>query len=228
MKHIFVIDDEVEIRHLIKKYLEKEGYGVTDFSNGHQVLQEIIRLKPDLLVLDINMPGTDGIELCKQIRKEHDLPIVFVSARGDEIDRIIGLEVGGDDYLTKPFSPRELVVRIKNIFRRIEKSSTVTGISEILSHNNLTIDYSGRVVTSNNIPISLTAKEFDTLYMLLKNRGIALSRSRILEEVWGYGMEVESRIIDDVVKRIRKKLGVATSDIIIETVWGFGYKIEKE
>jgi DNA-binding response OmpR family regulator len=115
MKHIFVVDDERDIRDLIKKYLEKEGFKVTLFENGQDILNETRRLKPDLLVLDIMMPGVDGLKLCKEIRKNSEIPIVFVSARGEEFDKILGLELGGDDYLAKPFSPRELVVRIKNI-----------------------------------------------------------------------------------------------------------------
>lgn len=227
MKHIFVIDDDREIRLLIKKYLEKESYKVTDFSDGLNVIQEMNRLSPDLLVLDITMPGIDGIELCKNIRKNMDIPIIFVSARGEEIDRIVGLEVGGDDYLSKPFSPRELLARIKNIFRRLDKNTDLgEQRNQNISIHNTTLHFASRMALVGEKQINLTVKEYDILKLLMEHPQMAFSRDQILEKIWGYDYPGEGRLVDDVVKRLRKKLKDAESVVDILTVWGFGYKIE--
>lgn len=227
MKHIFVVDDDKEIRFLIKRYLEKEGFKVTDFSDPTMVYSEIKRLSPDLITLDINMSGIDGIELCKKIRKDFDLPIIFISARGEEIDRIIGLEVGGDDYLAKPFSPRELLARIKNIFRRLEKTQEKGGDSgEVIVIKNTLLSNSKRGVEINGSDVSLTMKEFDILKLLMENQNKAFNRDQLLEKIWGYDFSGEGRVVDDVIKRLRKKLNLAESDVEILTVWGYGYKIE--
>lgn len=226
MKHIFTVDDDQEIRFLIKKYLEKEGFKVTDFSDPTLVYSEVKRLSPDLIILDIAMPGMDGIELCKKIRKEHEIPIIFVSARGEEIDRIIGLEVGGDDYLPKPFSPRELLARIKNIFRRMEKQETSVPQEELIEIKNTTLSISNRSLQVEGTPISMSVKEFDLIQLFMENHNRAFTRDQLLEKVWGYDSEGESRIVDDVIKRIRKKLSIAGSQLEIITVWGYGYKSE--
>lgn len=226
MKHIFVVDDDKDIRILIKKYLEKEGFKVTAFINGKNVYNEINRLSPDLIVLDIMMPGIDGIELCKKIRKESDIPIIFVSARGEEIDRIIGLEIGGDDYLSKPFSPRELIVRIKNIFKRLDKSNNTNSFEESINIKNLSLYVQKRMIKIDEDIINLTVKEFETLKLLMENCNLPISREVLLEKVWGYDYIGETRVIDDVIKRLRKKLKSANSKLEICTVWGVGYKIE--
>ena len=227
MHHIFVIDDEFEIRQLIVKYLEKEGYKTTDFSNGEGLIAEIRRLKPDLLVMDIMMPGSDGLELCRNIRQSSDVPIIFVSARGEEIDRIIGLEMGADDYLSKPFSPRELLVRIKNIFRRLEQAVQQTPVRTYVIKD-CQLFSEQRTFTIDSQDVNLTAKEFDTLHCLMENVNVPLTREQLLEKVWGYDYFGEERIVDDVIKRIRKKLKDRASDMTITTVWGYGYKIENE
>lgn len=227
MKHIFVIDDELDIRQLIVKYLEKEGYKTTSFASGTTVASEVGRLKPDLLVMDIMMPGIDGLQLCRDIRKVSEVPIIFVSARGEEIDRIIGLEMGADDYLSKPFSPRELMVRIKNIFRRLEKTTDVAKTSSLTVKNAVVIAEQ-RKFTLSGEDVSLTGKEFDTLCYLMENVNVPLTREQILEKVWGYDYFGEERIVDDVIKRLRKKLKEKDSLMEIKTVWGFGYKIEDE
>ncbi len=227
MRHIFVIDDEADIRALIVKYLEKEGFKTTTFMNGNDVAMEVERLQPDLLVMDIMMPGMDGLEVCKEIRKVSDVPIIFVSARGEEIDRIIGLELGADDYLSKPFSPRELIVRIKNIFRRLERSDITKKVSE-LSVRDVQIHLDRRSVSISGSTIGLTGKEFDTLKVLFENVNVPLTREQILEKVWGYDYFGEIRIVDDVIKRVRKKLKEHNSHLEIITVWGFGYKIEDD
>jgi DNA-binding response OmpR family regulator len=226
MKHIFTVDDDREIRMLIKKYLEKEGFKVTDFSDPTQVYSEVKRLNPDLIILDIAMPGIDGIELCKKIRKDYDIPIIFVSARGEEVDRIIGLEVGGDDYLPKPFSPRELLARIKNIFRRIEKSQSTFLKDDVLTIKNTTISLTNRTVIVGDQELGFSVKEFELIQVFMENHNRAFTRNQLLEKIWGYDSEGESRIVDDVIKRIRKKLSTAGSEVSIITVWGYGYKSE--
>lgn len=227
MKHIFVVDDDREIRIFVKEYLEKEGYKITDFSNAELALGEIRRLSPDLIILDIMMPGIDGIELCKKIRKEYDIPIIFVSARGEEVDRIIGLEVGGDDYLSKPFSPRELLARIKNIFRRLDKvAAKENNPSNNYSIKNTRLSIAKRLVQVKDEEVNLTVKEFEILTLLMSNPNKAFNREQLLEKVWGYDFAGEGRVVDDVIKRVRKKLLAALSEVEIITVWGFGYKIE--
>lgn len=223
MKHIFVVDDEQNIRDLVRKYLEKENYKVTVFEDGRNLVSEINRLKPDLLVLDIMMPGSDGLELCREIRKNSEIPIIFVSARDEEIDRILGLELGADDYLSKPFSPRELVVRIRNIFRRLDKGGQDR--TEVLAARDIRIDCSRRCVEKNGEELKLTTKEYELLEFLLRNKNMPFTREQLLERVWSYDYLGDIRVIDDLVKRLRKKLNEAGSELEIETIWGYGYKI---
>ncbi|MFZ5968015.1 MAG: response regulator transcription factor [Bacillota bacterium] len=224
MKHIFVVDDEYNIRDLISKYLLKEGYKVTLFENGSNLVQEIGRLKPDLIVLDIMMPGIDGLDMCKEIRKKSEIPIVFVSARDEEFDRILGLELGADDYLAKPFSPRELMVRIKNIFKRLEKSESVK--SEEFLVKDIRVFCERRCVEKDGQELKLTTKEYELLEFLIKNKNMPFTRDQLLERIWGYEYTGDSRIIDDLVKRIRKKLADVNSQVEVTTVWGYGYKID--
>ncbi len=224
MKHIFVVDDEQNIRDLIRKYLEKEGYQVTIFENAENVMSEINRLKPDLLVLDIMMPGIDGLELCKEIRKGREVPIVFVSARDEELDRILGLELGADDYLSKPFSPRELVVRIKNILKRLETSRKEE--AEELAAKDIKVKCLRRYVEKGGIELKLTTKEYDLLEFLVRNKNMPFTREQLLERVWGYDYLGDIRVIDDLVKRLRKKLAEAEAVLDIKTVWGYGYRID--
>ncbi|MDK2823893.1 MAG: two-component system, OmpR family, response regulator CssR [Clostridia bacterium] len=224
MKHVFVVDDERNIRDLIKKYLEKDGYKVTTFENGKNVLSEIDRLKPDLLVLDIMMSGIDGLELCKEIRMKSEIPIIFVSARDEEFDRILGLELGADDYLTKPFSPRELIVRVKNIFRRLEKVQTLT--NDQIKIKDLKVFPARRYVEKDEEELKLTTKEYELFEFLVRNKNMPFTREQLLERVWGYDFIGDDRVIDDLVKRIRKKLKEIDSVVEITTVWGYGYRLD--
>jgi DNA-binding response OmpR family regulator len=225
VKHIFVVDDERNIRDVLQKYIENEGYKVTLFSDGRNVYQEMVRLKPDLLIIDIMMPHVDGLELCKQIRRQSDLPIIFVSARDGEFDRILGLELGGDDYLTKPFSPRELMVRIKNIFKRIEKPSK-SG-QQILIIRDVTIDPERRYIEKAGQEIKLTTKEYDLFVFLARNIGKPFTREELLELIWGYEYAGDGRLIDDLVKRMRKKLDLHQSSVTLSTIWGYGYRMDE-
>ena len=227
MKHIFVIDDDANIRQLILRYLEKEGYKVTTFENADSVLEAFNTMQPDALVLDIMMPGSmDGLDLCKKIRMISQVPIIFVSAKDEAVDRIIGLELGADDYLSKPFSPRELLVRLKIIFRRIEpviQSEQETATYQI---KDLKIDDSKRVCTVNGTEMPLTNNEYMLLAYLVKNKNISFTRENLIQNIWGYDYVGESRMIDDLVKRLRKKLKAMNAQVEITTVWGYGYRID--
>lgn len=223
MKHIFVVDDEKNIRDVLQKYIENEGYKITLFSDGRNVYEEMQRLKPDLLIIDIMMPYVDGLELCKQIRRVSDLPIIFVSARDGEFDRILGLELGGDDYLTKPFSPRELMVRIKNIFKRMDKTS----VQAIIHVRDLTIDQERRYIEKDGQEIKLTTKEYDLFVFLARHKGKPFTREELLEMIWGYEYAGDGRLIDDLVKRIRKKLEMHQSSVELSTIWGYGYRLDE-
>lgn len=224
MTHVFVVDDEKNIRDILKKYLVNEGYKVTLFADGDQVMSEIQRLSPDLLVLDIMMPNTNGLELCKEIRKTSDLPIIFVSARDEEFDRILGLELGADDYLTKPFSPRELIVRIKNIFKRITK--TMNERSKSFDIGDVCINPDRRYIKANGNEIVLTTREYDLFEFLALHKSQPFTRDQLIEKIWGYDFVGDGRIIDDLVKRLRKKLSQHGSTLEITTIWGYGYRVD--
>ncbi|MDK2880216.1 MAG: two-component system, OmpR family, response regulator CssR [Thermoanaerobacteraceae bacterium] len=221
---IFVADDDPNILNILIKYVEKENFRARGFSSGLELEKAMEREKPDMVVLDIMMPGKDGLELCRTIRQKSNVPIIFISARGEEVDKIVGLELGADDYLSKPFSPRELVARIKSIFRRIhvktdDKAETYTaGDVEMVPEE--------RRCTANGKEMDLTAKEYDMLLCFVKNKNRAFNREELLSLVWGYDYFGDDRAVDDIVKRLRKKLRESGSILEIKTVWGFGYKVE--
>lgn len=227
MNHIFVVDDEKRIRDLIDLYLKKEGYRVTTFSEGEGVLDVFKKESPDLLVLDIMMPGIDGLDLCRKIREISEVPIIFVSARSEELDRILGLELGGDDYLGKPFSPRELMVRIKTILKRVTKSKEKHEHDDVIRIKDLELYINRRIVKINGEEVPFTIKEFEVLEYLMKNPNIPLSREQIISTVWGYDYDGYDRNVDDTVKRLRKKLKEQKSHMKISTVWGYGYRVDK-
>ena len=227
MKHVFVIDDDANIRQLILRYLEKEGYKVTTFENADSVLEAFNVMQPDAIVLDIMMPGTmDGLDLCKKIRTVSQVPIIFVSAKDEAVDRIIGLELGADDYLSKPFSPRELLVRLKIIFRRIEPVMVSDHETTTYQIKDLKIDDSKRVCSVKDKELSLTNNEYMLLAYLVKNKNISFTRENLIQNIWGYDYVGESRMIDDLVKRLRKKLKSFDAQVEITTVWGYGYRID--
>ena len=227
MKHIFVIDDDANIRQLILRYLEKEGYKVTAFENADSVLEAFNTMQPDALVLDIMMPGSmDGLDLCKKIRMISQVPIIFVSAKDEAVDRIIGLELGADDYLSKPFSPRELLVRLKIIFRRIDPVIQSEQETTTYQIKDLKIDDSKRVCTVKGMEMPLTNNEYMLLAYLVKNKNISFTRENLIQNIWGYDYVGESRMIDDLVKRLRKKLKSMDTQVEITTVWGYGYRID--
>ena len=224
-KLIYIADDEVNILNIIKSFLIKEGYEVETYNNGRSIL-EAFNVKPaDMLVIDIMMPGMDGYSLCSQVRQISSVPIIIVSAKDTEPDKIAGLTLGCDDYLTKPFSPMELIARIKSIFRRIELDKAQTGISEVIKLSDITINHNIKKAESNGKDIGLTGMEFSLLYYLATNKNRAVSRSELLDKVWGFENEVETRATDDMIKRIRKKLADSGSILKIDTVWGFGFRL---
>ncbi|HYF82941.1 MAG TPA: response regulator transcription factor [Clostridia bacterium] len=224
-KLIYIADDEVNICNIIKSFLINEGYDVETYSNGQSILEAFNAKPADMLVIDIMMPGMDGYSLCAQVRQKSSVPIIIVSAKDTETDKIAGLTLGSDDYLTKPFSPMELIARIKSIFRRVELDKAHEGNSEVVKTADITINCNIKRAEFNGRDIGLTGMEFSLLYYLSINKNRAISRTELLDKVWGFENEVETRATDDMIKRIRKKLSDAGSVLKIETVWGFGFRL---
>lgn len=224
-KTILVADDEQEMRDLIRAYLERENYRVDEAADGYEVLQKVQNNQYDLLLLDIMMPELDGFSTCVQLRRFSNIPIVFLSALGEELDRVQGLRIGGDDYIVKPFSPRELMARIEAILRRT-KPLTSTQPQDMLQYGNLRIDARGRAVYVNDEEITLTPKEFELLYFLAQHEGQVFSREQLLNQIWGFDYTGQERTVDTHVKTIRIKLKKEGERI--KTVWGVGYKFEAE
>ena len=220
---ILVIDDEPNILNLITAYLKPEGYQVYTAEDGHSGLKAARAFKPDLIVLDVMLPGIDGIEVLTRLRRESDVYVIMLTARTEETDRVVGLSVGADDYVIKPFSPRELVARIKAALRRLKSDPTTD--RDILSFNHIRIDIPGRQITLDDEPVELTAIEFDLLKILAENRGRVLTREQLLEKVWGGTYYGETRVVDVHLGHIRKKLG---REDLISTIRGVGYRFEDE
>lgn len=224
MSKILIIDDEPSILNLVTAYLRPEGYEVYTASDGPSGLKAAKAYKPDLVVLDIMLPGMDGLELLSRLRRESDVYVTLLTARTEETDKIVGLSVGADDYVTKPFSPRELVARIKAALRRL-KTATGSSGNEILSFKRVRIDVGARIVTVNDVPVDLTAIEFDLLKALAEHRGRVLTREQLLDKVWGGSYYGEMRVVDVHLGHVRQKLG---DDALISTVRGVGYRFEDE
>jgi len=224
-KLIYIADDEVNILNIIKTFLVKEGYEVSTYTDGQSILEAFRKKASDMLVIDIMMPGMDGYSLCSQVRQMSSVPIIIVSAKDTEPDKIAGLTLGCDDYLTKPFSPMELIARIKSIFRRIELDKAQTGTIEVMKVSDITINHNVKSAEINGKTIGLTGMEFSLLHYLAVNKNRAVSRGELLDKVWGFENEVETRATDDMIKRIRKKLTDSGSELKIETVWGFGFRL---
>jgi len=220
---ILVIDDEPSITNLVTAYLQSEGYEYHTASDGPSGLKAALSLKPDLVVLDIMLPGMDGIEVLTQLRRESDAYVILLTARTEEIDKIIGLSIGADDYLTKPFSPRELMARIKAALRRMQAKSEQKEKSPLVI-NNLTIDPGSRMVTLGQVEIELTTMEFDLLYALASQPGLALSREQLLQHIWNTEYFGDLRVVDVHIGHVRQKIG----EKFITTIRGVGYRFEKE
>ena len=223
MKRIYVADDEADIRQLIKRFLSAEGYEVACFASGDALLEAFDAQPADLLVLDIMMPGMDGLSLCAAIRKCSDVPIIMLTARGTDADLITGFTMGCDDYFTKPFSMVKLTLRVKAIFSRMADEQS----PEALSFGDLVLYSSKRTAYRNEQELKLTNTEFSLLKHLMENQDKVVSREELLNLVWGYDNFVETRATDDIVKRLRKKLSAASSAVVIETVWGIGFRLRE-
>ena len=220
MTTILVVDDEPNILELANLYLEREGYKVESASKGSEALAKLDTTKPALVVLDLMLPDIDGFEVCRQIRKKSDVPILMLTARREDTDKIVGLELGADDYLTKPFNPREFVARAKAILRRYKAGLSPERAIEV---GNLRIDTSRHEATVEGRPLKLRSKEFALLATLAQNLGMVFSREQLLEMVWGFDYYGETRTVDVHVNHLREKL--TKTNVVIETVRGTGYKI---
>lgn len=225
MTKILVIDDEPSIVNLVQAYLKPEGYEVFTAADGPSGLKAARAFKPDLIVLDLMLPGMDGIELLSRLRRESQVYVIMLTARTEETDKIVGLSVGADDYVTKPFSPRELVARIKAALRRMQAGTNSSVEGGVLAFRHVRIDVEARQVTVDDQPIDLTTSEFDLLRALAENRGRVLSREQLLERVWGGEYFGEMRVVDVHLGHVRQKL---THPDLIATVRGVGYRFDDE
>ena len=224
-KIIYIADDDDNIRSAIKAFLENEGYNVVAFENGDMLLDFFKSSICDLIILDIMMPGKDGFETCKEIRKISTVPVIMLTARDSDLDYATGLSLGSDDYFTKPFSAMSLVMRVKAIFRRIEfEKQNITTEGKNICFGNISINPKTKEVQISNEIIMLTPNEYDLLIYLFENSDRAVSRDELLENLWGYQTEIETRATDDTVRRLRKK--IQKGNVIIEAVWGFGFKLK--
>lgn len=225
MTKILVIDDEPSIVNLVQAYLKPEGYEVFTASDGVSGLKAARAFKPDLVILDVMLPGMDGLELLSKLRRESDVYVIMLTARTEETDKIVGLSVGADDYVTKPFSPRELVARVKAALRRLGSRAGSGGEGGVLSFRHVRIDIGARQATVDDRPVELTTIEFDLLRALAENRGRVLSREQLLEKVWGGEYFGEMRVVDVHLGHVRAKLGIPN---LITTVRGVGYRFDDE
>lgn len=226
-KTIYIADDEENIRTVVKSFLESEGYVVTAFEDGEKLLETFRQQPCDLVILDIMMPGADGFSICSQIRQFSTVPIIMLTARDSDLDYATGINLGSDDYFTKPFSAISLVMRVKAIFRRIEFDQ---GVQEkpsegVLTYGDITINCNSKVVTMGDRQLDLTPNEYNLLCYLMEHQERAVSRNELLDKVWGYDSIVETRAADDTVRRLRKK--IADSRVVIDTVWGFGFRLKE-
>ncbi|PHV70111.1 DNA-binding response regulator [Sporanaerobium hydrogeniformans] len=223
MFNLLIVDDESMIRELIKKYALFEGHTVKEASNGMEAIEMCKKETFDLIILDVMMPELDGFSTCKEIRKLSTTPVLMLSARGEEYDKIHGFEIGVDDYVVKPFSPKELMMRVHAIIKRSTQTSP-TAIKNEVSFGDLKIDFDARLVTINGKIVDLTPKEYDLLFYMAKNRGIALTRESLITNVWGYDYYGDDRTLDTHIKLLRKSLGKHAERIV--TLRGVGYRFE--
>jgi DNA-binding response OmpR family regulator len=219
---VLVVDDEQIVREVVVKYLEREGFRTLEAADGARARELLERDPPGLVVLDVMLPETDGLELCRWIRSRSDLPVILLTARGEEADRIVGLELGADDYVTKPFSPRELAARVRTVLRR---SGPAGSKAERLSFAELEIDPATREVVRNGTPLKLTAREFDLLYFLARNPRRVFSRRQLMDGVWGYHSVIDTGTVTVHIRRLREKIEPDPSrPRFLETLWGVGYR----
>lgn len=228
---ILLVDDEERIRRLLKMYLERENYSIDEAENGNQALSKALENDYDVILLDLMMPGKDGIEVCRELREKKATPVIMLTAKGEEVNRVQGFEVGTDDYIVKPFSPREVVLRVKALLRRSSKTTylqTETTAKDVIVFPHLTIDNDAHKVLADGKEVSLTPKEYELLYFLAKAPDKVFDREHLLKEVWHYEFFGDLRTVDTHVKRLREKLNKVSEQAarMIVTVWGVGYKFE--
>ena len=223
---LLVVDDEDGIRAIIRKYAEYEGHTVTEAADGMEAVLKVKNGEFDLVIMDIMMPELDGFSACRQIRKTSDVPILMLSARGEEYDRINGFELGIDDYVIKPFSPRELMLRIDAILKRMGRTASVKKEEDALIFDGLRVDFAARLVYVDGVRADLSPKEYDLLFYMVKNRNLALSREKLITEVWGYEFYGDDRTLDTHIKLLRRSLGEYSRFIV--TVRSVGYRFEVE
>jgi two-component system, OmpR family, response regulator len=226
-KHVLVVDDEARIREVVQYALEKEGYRVSAVADGGAGIEASLRGDVDLVVLDVMLPDIGGLEVCRRIREKSRTPVLFLSARGEEVDRVVGLELGGDDYLTKPFSPRELVARVRAVLRRSAEVATAVPEHDVLAWGPVTMNLERHEVRCDAQVIELTATEFGLLRALLERPGVVLSRGQLMQRAYRYDNLITERTIDTHVRRIRSKFRTCGVEVIA-TVHGVGYKAAKE
>ena len=222
---ILVADDDVNVHQSLNAYFRREGYQMLSAYNGEEALAFVRKYRPDIMLLDIMMPKMDGLMVCREARKDSNVPIIMLSAKGDEFDKLLGLELGADDYITKPFSPREVVARIKAVLRRIHELTESSKGSHLVA-GNLDIDMSAFIVKLGDEVIPCTPKEIEILWTLAGNPGMVFSREHLLQSIWGYDFLGDTRAVDSHIKRIRAKLCKEGNGWDIKTVWGVGYRFE--
>jgi DNA-binding response OmpR family regulator len=225
---ILVVDDEPTIVEVVELYLRREGYTVQTAVDGHAALAAVERQRPDLVVLDLMLPGMSGLEVAQRLRGTGRLPIIMLTARGEETDRVVGLELGADDYVVKPFSPRELVARVKAVLRRAQPEPEVTSPAGILTHAGLRLDITARSVTLNGGALNLTAREFDLLAFLMRHPGQVFTREQLLDQVWGFTFASDMSTVTVHIRRLREKIEHDPANpVLLTTVWGVGYRLER-
>ena len=222
---ILIVDDEKHIAELISLYLTKEGFETREVYDGRKAMDEFYSFKPELVLLDLMLPGVDGYQICTTIRKNSDVPIIMLTARSDTFDKVLGLEMGADDYIVKPFEPKEMVARVKAVLRRYEKSETKED-DKTVSFDNLKISLNDYTVIYHGESLSFPPKELELLYFLAENKNQVFTREQLLDKIWGYEYVGDSRTVDDHIKRIREKLNKGDENWSIKTVHGVGYKFE--
>ncbi|MCM1309005.1 MAG: response regulator transcription factor [Butyrivibrio sp.] len=225
MSRLLVVDDEEKIRVIIRKYAEFEGYAIDEAEDGMQALAKIRDGDYDLIIIDVMMPELDGFTACREIRKIKNIPIIMLSARGEEYDKIHGFELGIDDYVVKPFSPRELMMRVKAVLARgAAQTEEQENSREVYKAEGLVVDFTARMVIADGVQVNMTPKEYDLLFYMVKNRGIALTREKLITEVWGYDYYGDDRTLDTHIKLLRSSLGEYRKFLV--TLRGVGYRFE--
>lgn len=224
---IYIADDEKNIRDVITKFLESDGYSVSAFENGDLLMQAFLKKPAQLVILDIMMPGTDGLTICKQLREITNVPIIMLSAKDTEFDYVQGITIGGDDYLTKPFRLTTLLMRVRSLLRRMDMNNpkATEDKPQSLTVGNLEFNAPANTVYCNGKAIGFSQTELKMLTYMLKNTEKAYSKEELLEKIWGFETQVETRVTDETLRRIRRKLSLAGSNVSVETIWGYGYKI---